>query len=138
MTITEVRIKIAPENAGNHRIAAFASITIDHLFVVRDLKIIEGSEGRFVAMPSRKMTDRCPMCGTKNHLEARFCNDCGCRLANNRGERDEAGFVKYHADVAHPISAEGRALIEAAVLHAYYDEIERVERERRYASVLVA
>ena len=58
MDITEVRIKLM-EDAGD-RLRAFCSITFDDCFVVRDLKIIEGASGPFVAMPSRKLTSQCP------------------------------------------------------------------------------
>ena len=78
MTITEVRIKLCEEN--NERLLAFCSVTFDNAFVVRDLKIIEGTRGVFVAMPSRKLTDRCGTCSSKNHLRARFCNQCGHRM----------------------------------------------------------
>ena len=75
MEITEVRIKLMEDNSGsNERLQAFCSITFDDMFVIRDLKIIEGAKGFFVAMPSRKLTDRCHNCGTKNHLRSRFCN----------------------------------------------------------------
>nr|MCU0705674.1 SpoVG family protein [Fimbriiglobus sp.] len=40
MTITEVRIKLCEQNS--ERLLAFCSVTFDHAFVVRDLKIIEG------------------------------------------------------------------------------------------------
>ena len=51
MEITEVRIKLM-ENPED-RLRGFCSITFDDCFVVRDLKIIEGNNGPFVAMPSR-------------------------------------------------------------------------------------
>jgi hypothetical protein len=86
--ITEVRIKLMEDNSGsNERLQAFCSITFDDMFVIRDLKIIEGAKGFFVAMPSRKLTDRCHHCGTKNHLRSRFCNQCGSRLDENRAIR---------------------------------------------------
>ena len=66
MEITEVRIKLMEE--PGERLKAFCSITFDNCFVVRDLKIIDGSNGPFVAMPSRKLTAHCPGCGMKNHL----------------------------------------------------------------------
>ena len=69
--ITEVRIKLMDEgNNDNERLQAFCSVTFDDAYVVRDLKIIEGTKGSFVAMPSRKLTDRCQSCGSKNHLRA--------------------------------------------------------------------
>lgn len=51
MQITDVKIrKVATEG----RMKALASITLDHEFVVHDLRIIEGSTGLFVAMPSKR------------------------------------------------------------------------------------
>ena len=54
MKITEVRIRHI-ENEGKLR--AVASVTFDDCFVVHDIKIIDGANGRFVAMPSRKMAE---------------------------------------------------------------------------------
>jgi stage V sporulation protein G len=124
--ITEVRIKLMEDNSGsNERLQAFCSITFDDMFVIRDLKIIEGAKGFFVAMPSRKLTDRCPHCGTKNHLRSRFCNQCGSRLDENRAIRDADGRAKLHADIAHPINSACREKIQGAVLASYADELER-------------
>jgi len=124
--ITEVRIKLMEDNSGsNERLQAFCSITFDDMFVIRDLKIIEGAKGFFVAMPSRKLTDRCHNCGTKNHLRSRFCNQCGCRLDENRALRDAEGRAKLHADIAHPINSMCREKIQSAVLASYAEELER-------------
>ncbi len=126
MEITEVRIKLMEDNSGsNERLQAFCSITFDDMFVIRDLKIIEGAKGFFVAMPSRKLTDRCHNCGTKNHLRSRFCNQCGCRLDENRALRDADGRAKLHADIAHPINSMCREKIQSAVLASYAEELER-------------
>ena len=126
MEITEVRIKLMEDNSGsNERLQAFCSITFDDMFVIRDLKIIEGAKGFFVAMPSRKLTDRCHHCGTKNHLRSRFCNQCGSRLDENRAIRDADGRAKLHADIAHPINSMCREKIQSAVLASYADELER-------------
>ena len=126
MEITEVRIKLMEDNSGsNERLQAFCSITFDDMFVIRDLKIIEGAKGFFVAMPSRKLTDRCHTCGTKNHLRSRFCNQCGSRLDENRAIRDADGRAKLHADIAHPINSMCREKIQAGVLASYADELER-------------
>ncbi len=128
MEITEVRIKLMEDNSGsNERLQAFCSITFDDMFVIRDLKIIEGAKGFFVAMPSRKLTDRCHNCGTKNHLRSRFCNQCGCRLDENRALRDADGRAKLHADIAHPINSMCREKIQSAVLASYAEELERAK-----------
>jgi stage V sporulation protein G len=123
VVITEVRIKLMEDN--NERLQAFCSVTFDDAFVVRDLKIIEGTKGSFVAMPSRKLTDRCPQCGCKNHLRARHCNQCGARLDEDRATRDADGRAKLHADIAHPINSACREVIQTAVLKAYQEERER-------------
>ena len=126
MVITEVRIKLCEEN--NERLLAFCSVTFDNAFVVRDLKIIEGTKGIFVAMPSRKLTDRCNKCGCKNHLRSRFCNQCGFRLDESRATRDTDGRAKLHADIAHPIHSGAREQIQAAVVRAYQEEKERARQ----------
>jgi len=53
MEITEVRINLKDEN----KLKAFVSITFDDCFVVRGLKVINGSQGYFVSMPSKKRAD---------------------------------------------------------------------------------
>lgn len=127
MDITEIRIKLVEDTKENRneRLLAFCSITFDNMFVVRDLKIIEGTKGCFVAMPSRKLTDRCPFCGGKNHLRARFCNACGGRLNEDRAPRDVDGRAKLHADVAHPINSASREFIQGAIIKSYKDELVR-------------
>ncbi len=123
MEITEIRIKLMEDN--NERLQAFCSVTFDDMFVVRDLKIIEGTKGSFVAMPSRKLTDRCTQCGCKNHLRARYCNACGHKLDEKRAVRDPDGRAKLHADIAHPINSACREVIQTAVLKAFHQEKER-------------
>ena len=53
MEITEVRVYPVDED----KLKAYVTITFDQCFVVRDLKIIQGTNGLFVAMPSRKCKD---------------------------------------------------------------------------------
>jgi stage V sporulation protein G len=126
VVITEVRIKLMEDN--NERLQAFCSVTFDDAFVVRDLKIIEGTKGSFVAMPSRKLSDRCNQCGCKNHLRARFCNQCGGRLDEDRAIRAADGRAKLHADIAHPINSACREVIQGAVLRSYMEEKERAKQ----------
>jgi stage V sporulation protein G len=54
MKITDVRVRRVE---GETRLKGVASITIDEAFAVHELRIIEGNEGLFVAMPSRKAAD---------------------------------------------------------------------------------
>ena len=53
MEITEVKVHLRNEE----KLKAYATITIDNCFVIRDLKVIQGNTGMFVAMPSRKKPD---------------------------------------------------------------------------------
>ena len=123
MEITEVRIKLM-EEAGE-RLQAFCSITFDDCFVIRDLKIIEGTNGPFVAMPSRKLTAHCPQCGCKNHLRAAYCNQCGGRLTEDRLVKDEDGRAKLYADIAHPINSACREMIQERVIREFQAELAR-------------
>ncbi len=133
MQLTEVRVNLCGNHGG--RLKAFCSLTFDDTFVVRDVKLIEGPDGLFLAMPSRKLCDHCPRCSEKNHLRARFCNACGCRLDENRFARQGNGMshgshgghtrTKLHADIAHPINASCRMKIEHDVVDAYDRELER-------------
>ncbi len=52
MNITEVRIRLVKKDEG--KLKAVASVTIDNCFVVHDVKIIEGTDDYFIAMPSKK------------------------------------------------------------------------------------
>ena len=80
MKITDVKVK--PVN-GTSRLKAIVEITIDGVFVVHELRIIEGTNGLFVAMPSRQV-----------------------------GENQ-------YKDIAHPINAETRKMVEDVVIKAY-------------------
>src|SRR5689334_19063139 len=127
MHLTEVRINLC--GSQQSRLKAFCSLTFDNTFVIRDVKLIEGPDGLFLAMPSRKLCDHCPRCGDKNHLRARFCNGCGARLDDSRFMRHQNGNghsrLKLHADIAHPINAECRHALEHEVIDAYQQELER-------------
>ena len=123
MEITEVRVKMVANK--DDRLKGFCSMTIDNSFVVRDVKVIEGTNGLFVAMPSRKMSDHCNKCGGKNHLRAKYCNNCGVKLAEDRVREDLHGRMKLHADIAHPINSECRDYIQKEIVKAFEEELTR-------------
>ena len=54
MQITDVRVRKVTKEG---KMRAVVSITIDDVFVVHDIKVIEGENGLFIAMPSRKASD---------------------------------------------------------------------------------
>ena len=53
MEVTEVKVFPVDED----RLRAYVTITLDHCFVIRDLKVINGTTGYFVSMPSKKRKD---------------------------------------------------------------------------------
>ncbi len=108
-TVTGQLIKLMEDSED--RLRAFCSITIDNSFVVRDLKIIDGSNGPFVAMPSRKLTGHCGRCRHKNHLRASYCNHCGGKLGSDADSSFDSP-QKLYADVAHPINSQCREMIQ--------------------------
>lgn len=55
MNITDVRIRLIKREDSKFK--AVASIIIDDSFVIHDIKVIEGQDGNFIAMPSRKTPD---------------------------------------------------------------------------------
>ena len=131
MQITEVRIKLTDNSED--RLRGFCSITFDHCFVVRDLKIIDGPSGPFVAMPSRKIAAHCPKCRSKNHLRARFCNHCGIKLPQAPIPIDHSGRPRLYADIAHPVNAKCREMIQNRIIEEFEMELQR-SREPGYQS----
>ena len=119
MEITEVRIKLV--NDPEDRLRAFCSITLDGEFVVRDLKIIQGQRGNFVAMPSRKIMEKCPRCHGKNEQKARFCSTCGA-AQSVPVPVEQSSRPRLFADIAHPINSACRERLERAVLAAFEEE----------------
>ncbi len=55
MKISDVRVRIAKKS--DSKLKAIASVTFDDCFVIHDIKVIEGNEGYFIAMPSRKTSE---------------------------------------------------------------------------------
>jgi stage V sporulation protein G len=136
MEITEVRVALrdAPvrpgaggSRVGESRLKAYATLGFDHCFVVRNIKIIDGTHGVFVAMPSHKPKAACSACHFKNDLGGRFCAQCGAALAPVMGRPaglGESEGVEGHAhrDIAHPITVEFRQYLQQKVLEAYEAE----------------
>src|SRR5262245_41894805 len=115
--VTEVRVKLASDD--DDKLLGYCSVTLNHSFVIKDLKLIQGDGSIFIAMPSRKITDKCGGCGFKNHLRAKFCNECGIKLNPNRADTDARGRAKLHFDLVHPIRAEVREYVHRKIIEAY-------------------
>jgi len=121
--ITNITVKLVRDS--DDKLQGFCTITFDEEFVIRDLKIIASPKGEFVAMPSRKLTDHCVQCRAKNHLRARFCNECGQKLDPTRAGIDKRGRAKLHTDIAHPINARARQHMEHRILEAFQEEVRK-------------
>ncbi|MEZ6195688.1 MAG: SpoVG family protein [Planctomycetota bacterium] len=132
MQITDVKVKLVPDEGRRDRLRAFCSVTFDDVFVVHDLKLIDGPHGLFVAMPSRQVARRCAGCGSKQPVRARYCSDCGERSpsAPRRGGDRTHDFI----DVAHPINAGFRESIHEAILEAYHRVREDADEAPRQAA----
>lgn len=124
MEITEIRVIL--KEGQDKKLKAYATITFDNCFVVRNVKVIKGNKGLFVAMPSRKMREACPKCNYKNTIRSKFCNQCGSGLpAYAVGESADGMKQSEHRDIAHPITLECREYIQKKVLEAYESEANR-------------
>ena len=98
-------------------------MTFDNCFVVRNIKVIQSSNGLFIAMPSRKVKLSCEKCHFRNEAGSKFCNHCAAAIAphessNVRGEDAKA----EHRDIAHPVTKEFREYLQTKVLEAYQKE----------------
>jgi stage V sporulation protein G len=124
MEITEVRIFL--KEGQDKKLKAYATITLDNAFVVRNVKVIEGNKGLFIAMPSRKVKEPCPKCGFRNAVRSRFCNQCGAALPQAEprpvAQGPDAARQSEHKDIVHPITAECREYIQKKILDAYETE----------------
>lgn len=132
MEITEVRISLR-EGEGK-RLKAYATVTFDNSFVVRNIKVVEGNSGLFVAMPAKKLKQFCPRCGKKVDFGSRYCNHCGVQLPPT--QRDSINNRQAtHQDLAHPINQQFRDYLQSKVLDAYHHQKTSQPKEFRKEGV---
>ena len=124
MEITEVRVFL--KESPDKKLKAYATVTFESAFVVRNIKVIEGTNGLFIAMPSRKVKTPCPKCGFRVEARSKYCNQCAAQLpAVARpagGEHDADGTQSEHRDIAHPITQAFRDYLQKKVLEGYEAE----------------
>ncbi|MBL7151398.1 MAG: septation protein SpoVG family protein [Candidatus Omnitrophica bacterium] len=123
MEITEVRVVL--KDSPDKKLKAYTTVTFDNAFVVRNIKVIEGTSGLFIAMPSRKVKQPCPKCNFKNELRSKYCNQCGAQqpLISKPLTTDTSGNTQLeHKDIAHPITQVFREYLQKRVLEAYEQE----------------
>lgn len=125
MEITEVKIFI--KDSPDKKLKAYATVTFDNAFVVRNIKVIEGTSGLFIAMPSRKIKQSCPKCNFKNELRSKYCNQCAAQLPFTPRSQEANGIAGAsqqleHKDIAHPITQSFREQLQKKILDAYAQE----------------
>ncbi len=128
MEITEVRVIL--KDSPDKKLKAYATVTFENVFVVRNIKVIEGTTGLFIAMPSRKVKHPCPKCGFKNELRSKYCNQCAAALpveANTQSAQETVNSQAEHKDIAHPITQAFREHLQKKVLEAYEQEKNKIK-----------
>jgi stage V sporulation protein G len=123
MEITEVKIFL--KDSPDKKLKAYATVTFDNAFVVRNIKVIEGTSGLFIAMPSRKIKQACPKCGFKNEARSKYCNQCAASLPlvpKPVAQEGDNSSQAEHKDIAHPITQPFREYLQKKVLDAYEQE----------------
>ena len=125
MEITEVRIFL--KEGQDKKLKAYATLTFDKSFVVRNVKVIEGTKGLFVAMPSRRVKQPCPKCNFKNELRSKYCNQCASALPQSLRPPEQVDASSFgaqleHKDIAHPITQAFREYLQKKILDSYEQE----------------
>ncbi|MFH0855346.1 MAG: SpoVG family protein [Candidatus Omnitrophota bacterium] len=128
MEITEA--KVALKDSPDKKLKAYATVTFDNVFVVRNIKVIEGTSGLFIAMPSRKVKQPCPKCNYKNESRSKYCNQCASSLpqgfTSTERMEDSSSVQLEHKDIAHPITQAFREYLQKRILEAYGQEKAKV------------
>lgn len=110
MEVTSVRVKLAHNKNGKVNPKAFVTIVIDNWLAIRDMRIIQGKERLFVAMPNRKKGG-----------DAKVVTE-EVAIAPETVEEERL-------DIVYPINKEGRKMIEDAVLAEYEKVLEEGSEE---------
>ncbi|MFA6350354.1 MAG: septation protein SpoVG family protein [Candidatus Omnitrophota bacterium] len=128
MEVTEVKVYL--KDSPDKKLKGYATVTFDNVFVVRNIKVIEGTTGLFIAMPSRKIKQPCIKCNFKNEARSKYCNQCGCQLPVSSvpvaQEPGDVPLLSEHRDIAHPITQAFRQELQKKILAAFEQEKVRV------------
>ena len=108
--VTSVRVKLAHNKNGKVNPKAFVTIVIDNWLAIRDMRIIQGKERLFVAMPNRKKGG-------------------DVKVATEEVTTAPETVEEERLDIVYPINKEGRKMIEDAVLAEYEKVLEEGSEE---------
>jgi DNA-binding cell septation regulator SpoVG len=108
--VTEVRLRKV-ENSG--RLLAVGSITLDGVFVIHEVRVVDTDRGKLVAMPNRLYFDNCVKCSERYGVSDAYCRRCGAELGDPTERMTRRGL---HQDVCHPTVKSLRDEIDQAVL----------------------
>ncbi len=125
MEITEIRVFL--KQSPDKKLKAYVTVTFDNVFVVRNIKVIHGSGGLFIAMPSRRIRISCRQCGFKNEAGSRFCAHCAQPLEHDGQESSVHDAKAEHRDIAHPVNQAFRDYLQNKILDAYKIESDKAQ-----------
>ena len=108
--VTSVRVKLAHNKNGKVNPKAFVTIVIDNWLAIRDMRIIQGKERLFVAMPNRKKGG-------------------DAKVVTEEVATAPETVEEERLDIVYPINKEGRKMIEDAVLAEYEKVLEEGSEE---------
>ena len=130
MEITEIRVFL--KEGQDKKLKAYTTVTFDQVFVVRNIKVIQGVAGLFIAMPSRKLKFSCLKCNFKNEVGSKFCNQCAAALPDKVDEDALDHDAKLeHRDIAHPVTQQFREYLQTKILSAYQAEAAKISAVAR-------
>lgn len=124
MKVTEIRV--FPKEGADKKLKAYATVTFDGCFVVRNIKVINGNTALFIAMPSKKARHPCPRCRAKNEAGMKYCGQCSAALPLKPSVDPAEDAKNEHRDLAHPVTQEFRDYLQGEVLKAYHAETEKI------------
>lgn len=125
MEVTEIRVFL--KEGQDKKLKAYTTVTFDNSFVVRNIKVIQGASGLFIAMPSRKLRVSCPKCNFKNEVGSKYCNQCAAGLPPQESDNNEGSHAKSeHRDIVHPITQQFREYLQTKILEIYEVEAKKV------------
>ena len=122
VNITEVKVFF--KNNQKAKLKAYVSIVFEDALVIRNLKVIDGSYGLFVVMPSHKTTEACPQCRNKNAVSSRYCSFCGKALLSGQLKKNKKASHE-HKEIVSPVADELRTYIQSTVLDVYAEELSK-------------